>query len=330
MSKKIFITGGTGFIGSHLAEALLLRGNKVKVLAPYDINSSLGWLKNIKSKNLKIIHGDICDFDFINKQCRDVNYIIHLAALISIPYSYSSPKSYIKTNIEGTYNILEAARKNKILKIIHTSTSEIYGSAQYSPIDEEHPVNPQSPYAASKASADFLALSYYRSFKLPVTILRPFNTFGPRQSARAVIPSIISQLLIDKKKLLVGNIDTKRDFTFVSDTIDGYLKCLNCRKNISGEIINLGTGKTFQIKNIIMEISKILKINPKLIKDKKRFRPKNSEVNLLISNNKKAKKLIGWKPEYSNSNGFSEALKKTIDWFSQTKNIKNYNKEYKI
>ena len=330
MKKTIFITGASGFIGSHLTEQLIKKGYAVKALVPYDINSSVGWLKNIKSKSLKIIHGDICDENFLYRNTKNIDYIIHLAALISIPYSYESPKSFIKSNIEGTYNILEVSRRNNIKKVIHTSTSEVYGSAQYSPIDEKHPLNPQSPYAASKVSADCLALSYYKSYNLPVTIIRPFNTFGPRQSSRAVISSVISQCLLNEKKIQVGNINTKRDFTFVSDTVNGYVKAIEAKQKIEGEIINLGTGKTVKIKDIIETVCDILKIKPKIVIDKKRFRPIKSEVNLLISNNKKAKKMLRWKPEYLGKKGLENALRKTITWFKDSENLKKYTKEYKV
>lgn len=328
--KNIFVTGASGFIGSHLVERLLKKGYNVKALIPYDINSSLGWLKNTKNPKLKIIFGDICDENFMYRNTKNIDAIFHLAALISIPYSYSSPYSYIKSNIEGTFNILECGRKNNIKKIIHTSTSEVYGSAQYSPIDEKHPLNPQSPYAASKVSADSLASAYYKSFNLPVVIIRPFNTFGPRQSSRAVISSVISQCILNNKKIIVGNIQTMRDFTFISDTVEGFLKALETKKNINGEIINLGTGKTIKIKDVISSVCKILNIKPKIIIDKKRFRPKKSEVNLLISNNKKAKKILHWTPKFIGKKGLENALIKTINWFKAENNLSKYSKDYKI
>ncbi len=329
--KKVFVTGASGFIGSHLVEKLLKKKYFVKALVPYEINGSIGWLTDIENKRgLKIIFGDVCDESFILKNTKDVDFIIHLAALISIPYSYISPKSYIKSNIEGTYNILEATKKNNIKRLIHTSTSEVYGTAQFSPINENHPINPQSPYAATKVSADSLCISYYKSFNLPVTIIRPFNTFGPRQSSRAVISTIISQLLLDNKKLYIGNINTKRDFTYVTDTVDGFIKALNCKKKIDGETINLGTGKTISIKDVIKKICKILKINPILIKDKKRFRPIKSEVKILISNNNKAKKLLGWKPKYLGSKGLERSIRETIRWFNQKNNLLKYSKDYKV
>lgn len=213
---------------------------------------------------------------------------------------------------------------------MHTSTSEVYGSAKYSPIDEMHPINPQSPYAASKVSADALCVSYYKSFETPVTIIRPFNTFGPRQSSRAVIPTIIKQLIWNPEKLIIGNINTKRDFTYVDDTVNGFIQAIESKKKISGEIINLGTGTTISIKDIIYTISDILRIHPKLIRDKKRFRPTKSEVKLLISNNKKARNMISWKPKYSGKKGLRDALVETINWFKQNKKMFKDYKEYKV
>lgn len=330
MSKKIFVTGASGFIGSHLVELLLQKNYFVTALCPYSTDNSIGWLKNIKkTKKLKIINGDICDEDFITRVTENHEAIIHLAALISIPYSYLSPRTYVSNNIMGTLNILEAGRKNKIKKILHTSTSEVYGSAQYSPIDEKHPLVAQSPYSASKISSDKLAESYYRSFGLEVAIIRPFNTFGPRQSARAVIPTIITQVLKNKKIIKLGSINTKRDFTFVEDTAKGFIKALET-KNIGGETINLGTGTTFSIKEIIEVIREYTKKKFLIKLDSKRIRPKKSEVNLLISNNNKAKKILKWKPEYYGKKGFKIALKKTVDWFSDEGNLKLYNDKYNV
>jgi dTDP-glucose 4,6-dehydratase len=330
MAKKIFVTGASGFIGSHLVELLLKKNYFVTALCPYSTDNSIGWLDNIKKiKQLKIINGDICDEDFITRATEKHHAIIHLAALISIPYSYLSPRTYVYNNIIGTLNILEAGRKNKIKKILHTSTSEVYGTAQYSPIDEKHPLVAQSPYSASKISSDKLAESYYRSFGLEVSIIRPFNTFGPRQSARAVIPTIITQVLKNKKIIELGNINTKRDFTFVEDTANGFVKALEM-KNIGGETINLGTGITFAIKDVITIIRNYTKKEFKIRVDAKRIRPKKSEVHLLISNNKKAKKKIAWSPKYSGKAGFEKALIKTVDWFSNEKNLKLYKDKYNI
>jgi NAD dependent epimerase/dehydratase len=330
MNKKIFVTGASGFIGSHLTELLLKKNYFVTALCPYSIDNSIGWLENIKkTKKLKILNGDICDEDFITRVTRGHHSIIHLAALISIPYSYLSPRTYVSNNIVGTMNILEAGRKNKIKKIIHTSTSEVYGTAQYSPINEKHPLVAQSPYSASKIASDKLAESYYRSFGLDVTIIRPFNTFGPRQSARAVIPTIITQVLKNKKVIKLGNVDTKRDFTFVEDTANGFYKAL-IKKNTSGETINLGTGTTYSIKEIIQIIRIYTKKEFKVVVDEKRVRPKKSEVNLLISNNKKAKKILDWSPKYKTRKGFVKALEKTVDWFYNKKNLGLYKDKYNI
>ena len=324
--NKVFVTGSSGFIGSHLVERLLELGYEVKALVPYNINNHWGWLDNIeknKLKEIEVISGDICDSDFILKETKKIDLIFHLAALISIPYSYESPRSYISTNVEGTLNILEAAKLNKVKKVVNTSTSEVYGSAQQIPIDESHPLNAQSPYAATKISADQLSMSYYRSFDLPVTILRPFNTFGPRQSLRAAIPTIISQMVLGKKEIKLGNLKSTRDFTYVSDTVEGFIKTIKNKKCI-GETINLGTGYDFSIKKTVDLICEILKKDVKIITDKKRIRPKKSEVNRLISNNKKALKILKWKPAHSKEEGFKNGLKKTIEWFIQKENLKHY------
>tara|TARA_B100001123_G_scaffold433137_1_gene557276 strand:+ start:958 stop:1956 length:999 start_codon:yes stop_codon:yes gene_type:complete len=324
--KKVFVTGSSGFIGSHLVERLLKLGYKVKALVPYNINNNWGWLDNIEKSSLKeieVISGDICDYNFILKETKKIDLIFHLAALISIPYSYESPRSYISTNVDGTLNILEAGKLNNVKKIVNTSTSEVYGSAQKIPINENHPLNAQSPYAATKISADQLTMSYYRSFDLPVTILRPFNTFGPRQSLRAAIPTIISQIVLGKKEIKLGNLKATRDFTYVSDTVEGYIKTIKNKKCI-GETINLGTGYDFSIKKTVDLISSILNKNITVISDKKRIRPKKSEVNRLVSDNKKALKILNWKPIYSRESGFKEGLKKTVEWFTKKENLKHY------
>tara|TARA_B100001057_G_scaffold175337_1_gene176011 strand:- start:59064 stop:60062 length:999 start_codon:yes stop_codon:yes gene_type:complete len=325
MKKNIFITGGGGFIGSHLVERCVKLGHKVKILSPYNIDNSWGWMdtfdKRVK-KNIEVILGDVNDFNLIKKETKKIDIIFHLAALISIPYSYKSPKSYLDTNIIGTYNILEAARENNIELIVNTSTSEVYGSAQYVPIDEKHPLNAQSPYAATKIAADHLSLSYFKSFNLPVTVLRPFNTFGPRQSQRAAIPAIINQIIDGKKKIKLGNLSAARDFTYVADTVEGYIKLIGNKKSI-GEVINLGTGNSFTIRETLRLICKILNTKVEVILDQKRLRPKKSEVNQLLSNNKKAQKILKWKPSLSGKKGFENGLKKTIEWSIKNKiNIK--------
>ena len=322
---RILVTGAEGFIGSHLIENLVSKGNKVTALILYNSFNSYGWLEHIdksKFKKIKIISGDIRDFQSILSFMKQVDVVINLAALIAIPYSYKAAKSYVDTNIIGTQNILEAARILKTKKIIHTSTSEVYGTAQIIPIKENHPINSQSPYAATKAGADQLVKSYHYSFDLPVTILRPFNTFGPRQSMRAVIPTIIGQAL-KGENIHIGNVKTTRDFTYVLDTVEAFSKAISA-KNINGEEINVGSNYEISIKEIIITISEIL--NKKLIIkiEAQRVRPKSSEVERLVCSNKKAKKLLNWSPKLNGKKGFKEALKRTIQWFSKKENLKFY------
>jgi NAD dependent epimerase/dehydratase len=326
MKKKIFVTGAEGFIGSHLIESLVSKGFKVKALVLYNFRNTLGWIDTIDKKYLKrieIIQGDIKDFNFLVKNTKDCETLFHLAALISIPYSYISPKSFIDTNIIGTYNVLEASRINKLKNVIITSTSEVYGTAQFVPITENHSLNAQSPYAATKIAADQLALSYYRSFNLPVTIIRPFNTFGPRQSLKAIIPTIISQAL-SGKVVKLGDLSPTRDFLYVKDTANAFISCLN-NKNITGQVINIGNGFEVSIKNILDILKKDFNLKFKYVADKKRIRPKKSEVFRLLSSNKKANKLLKWKPKYNGLTGFKKALKKTIEWYAISENLKKFN-----
>lgn len=308
--KKILITGAGGFIGSHLTEYLCEKGFKVKAFLRYNANSRKGWLEesNIKNK-IDIVFGDIRDFDSVYNAMKDVDTVFHLAALIGIPYSYESPLAYIKTNAEGTYNILESAKKLETRNILVTSTSETYGTAQYVPIDEKHPANAQSPYAASKVAADQLALSYHRSFNMPVKIVRPFNTYGPRQSLRAIIPTIAGQILKGKKEIYLGNTSPTRDFTFVSDTVKGFCAIAESEKMI-GEVANIGMQDEISIKDLVTKISKQLGKSIKVISDENRIRPDKSEVERLYSSNKKIRSLTGWKPQYD----LDQGLEETIDW----------------
>jgi dTDP-glucose 4,6-dehydratase len=322
---KIFVTGADGFIGSHLVERLIKLGHKVKAFTFYNFRGSNGWLDGIEKKLLKdlnIISGDIRDYNFLEKQTKGFDVIYHLAALIAIPYSYYSPQSYIDTNITGTYNILKSSQKNNISKIIITSTSEVYGTAQTVPIKENHPLNAQSPYAATKIAADQLALSFYRSFDLPVTILRPFNTYGPRQSARAVIPTIISQLVSKNKFLRMGNLKPTRDFTYVEDTVEAFILAL--KKNILGEIINIGNKFEISIEDILDIFKKDFNYDFKVVIDQNRVRSKKSEVFRLLASDLKAKKLLQWKPRYQGIVGFKKGLEKTIEWFNNPDNIRFY------
>ncbi len=326
MKKKVLVTGGGGFIGSHLVEKLVKKNYSVKTIVPYNIDNSWGWIdtfdKKIK-KNVEVISGDVCDQNLISNQTKKIDIVFHLAALISIPYSYKSPRSYLSTNVTGTLNMLEAARENDVELFVQTSTSEVYGSSQYIPIDEKHQLNAQSPYAATKIAADQLALSFFRTFDLPVLVLRPFNTFGPRQSLRAAIPTIITQLVSNKEKIKLGSLTPRRDFTYVSDTVDGFISAIGNKKCI-GQTINLGTGKDFSIGETVKNIETILQRKADIVTDNRRIRPKKSEVNRLLSSNLKAKKILKWNPKFKGSKGFKDGLRKTIEWFSQEENLKFY------
>ena len=310
-SKKICITGGCGFIGSYLSEFLIQKGYQVLVLDKYNINNHYGWLENSKFRNeINFKLGDIRDYDYVEKVLGEVDSCVHLAALIGIPYSYVTPIAYLKTNLEGTYNVLQASLKKNVNKVIIASTSEVYGSAEYLPIDEKHPIKCQSPYSASKASADQLSLSYYRSFGLPVKIVRPFNTYGPRQSLRAIIPTLITQFLQNKKTIEVGNIKTERDFTYVEDTISGIYEIFN-NNQLFGEITNIGSGKSISIKKLINLLQEIFdRPNIKIKINNSRIRPAKSEVSKLECDNSKITKKTNWKPKVTLENG----LKKTSSW----------------
>ncbi len=325
--KKILITGADGFIGSHLVERLMKdKKNQLFLLIQYNSFSNIGWLKDVSlTKRIKIIYGDIRDEIFVDEITRNIDYVIHLAALISIPYSYKAPKEFINTNLIGSLNIFNSCLKNKIKKLIHTSTSEVYGSAQYTPIDETHPLVGQSPYSASKIASDNFATAFYRSYDLPVIILRPFNCFGPRQSFRAIIPSIISQCL-NYKNINIGNISAVRDFTFVKDTVIAFEKALNSNVKNFGEIINIGSGKGIKINEILKKIIKITGTNPKIKIDKSRLRPDKSEVHKLISSTKKAKKLLNWSA-YKTQSSYDQALLETIKWYKN--NSKKFSSESK-
>ena len=321
---KIFITGSEGFFGSHLTEFLVNKGYVVTALIQYNSFHNYGWLEELKKskKKTNFLFGDIRDSSFILDATKNHDVIINLAALISIPYSYTSVKSYLDTNLIGLYNILEPAKKNKIKQLIHTSTSEVYGTAMYSPIDEKHPLQPQSPYSASKIAADNLALSYFYSYNLPVTILRPFNMFGPRQSTRAIIPTIITQVL-KKKTIELGNLNVSRDFNFALDIAEGFQKTI-LNKKTSGKTINLGSGLEIKIIELIEIIKKISNKEFKFKIKSNRIRPKNSEVFRLIASNKKALKILNWKPKFSSRANFEKALKITYDWYKNPTNLKNF------
>jgi len=319
---KVLVTGAAGFIGSHLTEYLIEKGYEVKAFVRYNSKNNWGWLETSKYKNqIEVIAGDIRDYDSVKAAISNVEYVFHLAALIGIPYSYISPLAYIKTNIEGTYNVLQAARESDaIRRIIHTSTSEIYGTAQYVPINENHPINPQSPYAATKSGADQLALTFNRSFGLPVTVIRPFNTFGPRQSARAVIPTIISQILVGKTEIKLGSLTPTRDMNYVLNTVDGFHH-VGLHENTVGGVFNLGSNREISIGDLVKLISELIGRDVSVEEDIQRKRPKGSEVERLLCNFDKAKELTGWAPSYS----LEEGLNETIQWIKD--NLKQFKTE---
>ncbi|MBP9855307.1 MAG: NAD-dependent 4,6-dehydratase LegB [Candidatus Omnitrophica bacterium] len=316
--KKVLVTGADGFIGSHLVEKLVSLGADVRAFAFYNSFNRWGWMDSFEKNILKkvdVFTGDIRDPNGVLTAVKDREIVFHLAALIGIPFSYHSPDSYVDTNMKGTLNVLQASKQCGVKKIVHTSTSEIYGTAQYAPIDEKHPINPQSPYAATKSAADSLALSFYRSFELPVTVLRPFNTFGPRQSARAVIPTIISQIYTGQKTIKLGNMDATRDFNFVSNTVDSFLKVAESPKTI-GEVLNSGSGREVTIAEVLEIIQNITQSKVKVVTEQSRMRPKKSEVERLICSAEKLKQLTGWTPEVSLEAG----LKKTCQWIKDNMN----------
>jgi len=328
--KKVLVTGSEGFIGSHIVEKLVLNNFNVKCLVLYNSFNNIGNLAFLPKKildNCEIVFGDIRDQDLVRKISKGCNSVINLAALIGIPYSYLAVKSYLDINIIGTNNILQSALTNNIERVIHTSTSEVYGTAQYVPIDEKHPYVAQSPYAASKISADALVTSFNRSFDLNTLIIRPFNTFGPRQSNRAIVPTIISQFM-SEKKLTLGNLSPKRDLTYVEDTAQAFINALKIKKRYNGKIVNLGTGQSFSVIEIVNIISKIFDKKLKIVKNKDRIRPKNSEVLNLVASNRDALKFLNWSPKYKGKIGLENGIKKTIDFFKNNKSNNKDNKKF--
>ncbi len=319
--NKILVTGADGFIGSHLTEYLLSLGYRVRAVSFYNSFNFWGHLEEfyyLWENQLEVVCGDIRDELFCRKIMDEIDVVFHLAALIAIPFSYIAPQSYVDTNIKGTLNLLNAARDAGIKRFVHTSTSEVYGTARYVPIDENHPLNPQSPYAATKLSADKLALSFYMSFDLPVVVVRPFNTYGPRQSARAVIPTIILQAL-EFESIRLGDTSTERDFNFVEDTVRGIVEAGFCDK-LLGEEVNIGSGVSYKISDVVRIVGDILGKNVKIELDEKRLRPPKSEVRVLLCSAEKIKRFTNWRPQVS----FEEGLKKTVNWFSENK------KKYKV
>ncbi len=324
--KKVLITGADGFIGSHLTEALVSQGHNVRTFVLYNSFNSWGWLdhspKDIRD-NLDVFAGDIRDPHGVKEAMKGCDAVLHLAALIGIPYSYHSPDTYVDTNVKGTLNVLQAARELCVRRVIHTSTSEVYGTARFVPITEEHPLQGQSPYSATKIAADQLAYSFYASFGLPVLIARPFNTYGPRQSARAVIPSIITQIASGQRKIKLGSASPTRDFNYVQDTVTGFITALNSDQGL-GEVVNFGSNFEISIGDTARLIAEVMNADIEIVTDEARLRPENSEVERLWADNSKAKKLFNWQPAYGGHEGFKRGLAETAQWFENPANLIGY------
>ena len=324
--SKILITGSDGFIGSHLTETLVRAGHSVRAFVMYNSFNSWGWLDQSPTDirdNLDVFAGDIRDPHGVKTAMKGCESVLHLAALIAIPYSYHSPDTYIDTNIKGTLNVLQAARELSVKRVVHTSTSEVYGSARFVPITEEHPLQGQSPYSATKIAADQLAYSFYASFGLPVTIARPFNTYGPRQSARAVIPTIITQIANGKKQIKLGAVSPTRDFNFVHDTVAGFIAAMKSDKGL-GEVINFGSNFEISIGDTAQLIAEAMNCKIEIITDEARLRPENSEVERLWADNSKAKTLFGWQPNYGGRDGFKRGIAETAQWFARPENLRGF------
>ncbi|MCE8027077.1 SDR family NAD(P)-dependent oxidoreductase [Halomonas daqingensis] len=317
---KVLVTGADGFIGSHLTELLVREGYHVKALSQYNSFNYWGWLEDVGShEHIEVLNGDVRDPHYCKHITNDVHVIYHLAALIAIPYSYVAPDSYVDTNIKGTLNICQAALENGVKRVIHTSTSEVYGTAQYVPIDEDHPLQPQSPYSASKVAADAMAMSFYNAFDLPVTVARPFNTYGPRQSARAVIPTIISQIANGMKQIKLGDVSPTRDFNYVEDTCQGFLALANCDAAV-GQTVNIASNYEISVGDTLNVIRELMGSDVEFITDEQRLRPGKSEVFRLWGDNTRIRELTGFAPQHDIRAG----LQKTIDWFTQPNNLVKY------
>lgn len=324
--KKILVTGADGFIGSHLAEELVKQGYSVKAFVLYNSFNSWGWLDHSPKdvvESLEVFSGDIRDPYGVKEAMKGCDIVLHLAALIAIPYSYHSPATYVDTNVKGTLNVVQAARELDIEKVVHTSTSEVYGTAQFVPITEAHPLQGQSPYSASKIGADQIALSFYQSFNTPVSIIRPFNTYGPRQSARAVIPTVITQIANGTRKIKLGALHPTRDFNYVKDTVRGFIAIAESEKSI-GEVINIGSNFEISIGDTVKLIAEAMGVEIEIETDEVRLRPEKSEVNRLWADNTKAKQLLGWEPLYGGREGFKRGLAETAEWFSHPANLAGY------
>ena len=317
--NKVLVTGADGFIGSHLTQALLDEGCEVRALAQYNSFNNWGWLEDIRHPGLEVVTGDVRDPNYCRHIVRGVDTVFHLAALIAIPYSYVAPDSYVDTNVKGTLNICQAVRDEGVGRLLVTSTSEVYGTARYVPIDEKHPKQPQSPYSASKIGADAIALSFYNAFETPVTVVRPFNTYGPRQSARAIIPTIITQIADGCREIKVGDLTPTRDFNYVADTAAGFIALARCPQAIGREI-NIATGREVSMADTLQTIARLMDADVKWVVDQQRLRPAGSEVFRLLGDNSLITSLTDWRPRHSLDDG----LRKTIEWFSDPANLRKY------
>lgn len=317
--RNVVVTGADGFIGSHLTEALLREGCHVKALAQYNSFNNWGWLEGIRNPELEIVTGDVRDPNFCRTLVKGADTVFHLAALIAIPYSYVAPDSYVDTNVKGTLNICQAVKDEGTPRLLVTSTSEVYGTARYVPIDEKHPKQPQSPYSATKIGADAIALSFHNAFDMNVTVVRPFNTYGPRQSARAIIPTIITQIASGIRQIKVGDLSPTRDFNYVEDTCRGFIEIAKCG-NASGEEINIATQREVSMETTLKTIARLMDANVEWVVDPQRLRPAGSEVFRLLGSNEKIRRLTGWEPRIS----LEEVLRRTIDWICSDDNLKNY------
>ena len=319
--KQVLVTGADGFIGSHLTELLLRRGYRVRALSQYNSFNNWGWLEQVHHPELEVVCGDVRDPDFCRHICRDTDTVFHLAALIAIPYSYLAPDSYVDTNIKGTLNMCQAARDTGVRRLLVTSTSEVYGTARFVPITEDHPRQPQSPYSATKIGADAIAASFYNAFDLPVSIVRPFNTYGPRQSARAIIPTIITQIANGEREIKVGDLTPTRDFNYVEDTCRGFLAIAEADEDkVAGQEINIATGREVSMETTLHTRAGLMDADVKWVTDPERLRPGKSEVRRLLGSNEKISRLTGWQPQVS----LEEGLRRTIGWFTDPDNLKMY------
>jgi len=327
--KRVLITGADGFIGSHVVEMMVRAGLDVRALVLYNSFNSWGWLDHCAADvrdHFEVVSGDVRDPHGVRAVMRGCDAVVHLAALIAIPYSYRSPDTYVETNIRGTLNVVQAARDLSLSRVVHTSTSEVYGTARFVPMTEEHPLQGQSPYSASKIGADQIALSFHTSFDTPVVVLRPFNTYGPRQSARAVIPSVIIQILSGRRQIRLGALHPTRDFSFITDTAAGFVKALSA-ENVVGEVVNIGSGFEISIADTARKIAQVMETTIEVARDDQRLRPEKSEVERLCASSEKARRLLGWAPRFAGLDGFRRGLAHTVDWFRDSSNLARYKAE---